>query len=101
MFATGLSSLLNQLEMSEDLFSFGPTSRLIANKLASLEQSHERKKVPSYFSHSWKFYFKNLCDFQNIFASLHGQSFLKMLSSKCISEVIFKIFTFENGNFKQ
>lgn len=45
MFITGLSSLLNKLEMSEDLFSFGPTSRLIANKLASLEQSHERRKV--------------------------------------------------------
>ena len=48
MFVTGLNSLLNQLELSEDLFSFGPTSRLIANKLTSLEQSHERQKVTSY-----------------------------------------------------
>ena len=52
MFVTGLSSLLNQLEMGEDLFSFGPTSRLIANKLASLEQSHERQKVPTYIPYT-------------------------------------------------
>ena len=48
MFVSGLSNLLSELEMSEDLFSFGPTSRLVASRLASLESSHERQKVIYY-----------------------------------------------------
>jgi len=42
---SGLSNMLSQLEMSEDLFSFGPTSRLVASRFVSLESSHERQKV--------------------------------------------------------
>ncbi len=44
-FVWALSDLLGQLDVREDIFSLGQTSRLIANQLATLPEAKTRRKV--------------------------------------------------------
>ena len=44
-FVWGMNDLLLQLEVREDIFSLGHTSRFIANQLAALPQAKTRRRV--------------------------------------------------------
>ena len=46
-FTSGLSRLLESLDMQEEIFSLGSTSRFIANQLSNLPAARTRRKVES------------------------------------------------------
>ena len=46
-FTSGLNCLLESLDMQEEVFSLGSTSRFIANQLSNLPAARTRRKVKS------------------------------------------------------
>ena len=49
MFVSSLSGFCEQLQVSEDVYAVGHTSRIVASELAGLPSAKARRKVGNFF----------------------------------------------------